>query len=123
MWEADHPTIPYFVENFPMEDKPEGTFARFMVDPNEVYHRAGGSDDPLIGRSGRVIIQICVPADTGTQLVWNLADYAHSVFHMWRTDDGALRCSDTEITRRDPVSADPYYIVKLSTAYTSLKRG
>lgn len=122
-WEAAQPTIPYFVENFPMEDKPEGTFVRFVVDPNEVFHRAGGSDAPLMERTGRVIVQILVPAATGTQQAYQLADFAQGIFHMWRSADFTLRCSDSELTIRQPISGDPYYSVKLSTAYSSLKHG
>jgi len=122
-WEADHDDIPYFVDNFPLENKPAATFARFIVDPNEVYHRAGGSDDPVMARTGRVIIQLCIPASQGTSQAWALADAARDIFHMWKTTDGYLRCSDTEITRREPLGTDPYFIVKLSTAYLSLRHG
>jgi hypothetical protein len=123
VWEADHSAIPYFQDNDKVEKKPATAFARFIVDPNEVYHRAGGSDAPLMGRTGRVIVQLCIPAATGTAQAWALADAVQGIFHMWRSDDGLVRCSDTVISRRAPTSQDPYFNVKLSTFYESLRHG
>jgi len=115
--------IPYFIENYPAEEKPEGVFARLLVRPNEIYHRAGGSDNPLMGRNGHVTVQICVPSAIGIDTAYQLADAARGIFHMWCSDDYSLRCEDSDLKVDQPLPKDPYYTVKLRTAYTSLKHG
>ncbi|MFI8667968.1 phage tail terminator-like protein [Qipengyuania sp. NPDC077410] len=121
-WDSKHSDIPRLLENMRSKKPDTGTFVRFIVDPNEVFHRAGGKDNPVIERTGQVTVQICVPAETGNLQAWQLADSCRAMFHFWMSEDEKMRCGSTRIDRRPPIENDPYFIVTVSTNYQSIRR-
>ena len=122
-WDEKHSEIPRLLENMPTQRPATGPFVRFIADPNEVAHRAGGKDNPVMERTGQVTIQICVPAEEGNNLAWKLADSSRAIFHFWHNADDKLRCGDSRINRRPPLENDPYFIVTVSTSYQPIRHG
>lgn len=110
------PGVPLLYENAKAGTALPTTFVRFTVRPSSEQQTNLGSQRVRITCEGRVWLQVAVPVGMSDSEAWTIADKASSIFNLWRSPDGALRCQTIE-TRVVP--DDKHYVIAMNVFYRS----
>lgn len=111
LWPSNVPTI---LDNDPDTPEPNTIWARLSIEP-------GSRANPSLGsrryrQLGRIYLQIFVPAQTGMNAGWDLAEVFTTAFSDWRSPDYRIMSFAPDIEVFEDEN-DAYFTIKCSSRY------